>query len=121
MMAAIIDGVIIVLLIGSIAFGYLVSRKVRLLTATLQDLEPLVVAFSTAVDKSELSVAHLRESIVEVERQDEAAVANTEAEPTPSFRGGARFGQNARSGVRTVRDKQELVRAFFDTAETARA
>jgi hypothetical protein len=63
-MAMIIDGVIIMLLIGSITYGYMVSRKVRLLMATLKELEPLVEEFSSAVDKSTHSVHQMRENIV---------------------------------------------------------
>ena len=50
MMATIIDSLIVVLLIGSIGYGYVVSMKLRKLTATLKQLEPLVEQFSSAVD-----------------------------------------------------------------------
>ena len=73
MMATIIDGVIIVLLVGSIAYGYSVSRKVRQLMATLKELEPLVNEFSSAVDKTEHSVHLMRENIEVAEQGAGAA------------------------------------------------
>lgn len=68
MIATIIDSLIVVLLIGSIGYGYVVSMKLRKLTATLKQLEPLVEQFSSAVDKSEQSVHHMRESIETAQR-----------------------------------------------------
>lgn len=121
-MAAIIDGVIILLLIGSISYGYMVSRKVRVLMATLKDLEPLVEEFSTAVDKSEYSVARMRENLAEAERQPEPAPAwqpQAPEETAFSSRRGAAPAQEM-PGRRVVRDKKDLVRAFFETSGAAR-
>ena len=125
MLAAIIDAVIIVLLIGSITYGYLVSRKVRLLMATLKELEPLVEEFSSAVDKSEYSVLQMRQNLEVAERRPEPA---PEPEPQPQPQMDTAFSSRRhvpvppeQPGVRMVRDKKDLVRAFFDTAETARA
>lgn len=129
-MATIIDGVIIVLLIGSITYGYLVSRKVRLLMATLKELEPLVDEFSSAVDKSQSSVAQMRENITVAEQ---SAQPEPEPAPVPEPAPAPRTEEAAFSsrrgtppapempGLRRVRDKKELVRAFFDSADTARA
>ncbi|MFC6639667.1 flagellar motor switch protein [Sulfitobacter sp. JBTF-M27] len=120
-MAAIIDGVIIVLLIGSITYGYLVSRKVRLLMATLRELEPLVDEFSSAVDKSQTSVAEMRRNIEVAEEapQPQAAPASAPEEAAFSSRRAAPPAPEI-PGLRRVRDKKELVRAFFDSADTAR-
>jgi len=96
-MATIIDSLIVVLLIGSIGYGYVVSMKLRKLTATLKQLEPLVEQFSSAVDKSEQSVHHMRESIETAQR-------------APA----------ERNGVRVVRDKKEMVRAFFENSSAAK-
>lgn len=127
-MATIIDGVIIVLLIGSITYGYLVSRKVRLLMATLKELEPLVDEFSSAVDKSQSSVAQMRENITVAEQSAQPEPAPM-PEPAPSPRTEEAAFSSRRGtppapempGLRRVRDKKELVRAFFDSADTARA
>ena len=127
-MATIIDGVIIVLLIGSITYGYLVSRKVRLLMATLKELEPLVDEFSSAVDKSQSSVAQMRENITVTEQSAQPEPAPM-PEPAPAPRTEEAAFSSRRGtppapempGLRRVRDKKELVRAFFDSADTARA
>lgn len=127
-MATIIDGVIIVLLIGSITYGYLVSRKVRLLMATLKELEPLVDEFSSAVDKSQSSVAQMRENITVAEQSAQPEPAPV-PEPAPAPRTEEAAFSSRRGtppapempGLRRVRDKKELVRAFFDSADTARA
>ncbi len=117
MMATIIDTVTIGLLIGSITYGYLVSRKVRLLMATLRELEPLVVEFSSAVDKSEHSVAKMRENITVAERRPEPAPEPAEA--AFSSRRAAPSSAEV-TGLRVMRDKKELVRAFFENSGAAR-
>lgn len=121
MMAAIIDTVIIVLLVGSISYGYLVSRKVQHLMRTLKDLEPLVDAFSTAVDKSEYSVVRMRENIEEVRLKQRLEAESEELEEEITFFSRSEAATKARdvAGLRVVRDKKELVRAFFENSSTA--
>lgn len=123
-MSAIIDGVIILLLAGSITYGYLVSRKVRLLMATLKDLEPLVEEFSYAVDKSQNSVAQLRRNIDAAEPpaapQPAADLQATRPETAFEARHRTQEGQVG-LGMRVMRDKQDMVRAFFDNADAAQA
>lgn len=119
-MATIIDSVIIVLLIGSITYGYLVSRRVHVLMATLRELEPLVEEFSSAVDKSRDSVSQMRENI-EVAEQ----VRYVEPEPEPMLPEPTAFASRRSApaeapGLRVVRDKKELVRAFFDSSSAAK-
>jgi len=125
MMATIIDSLIVVLLIGSIGYGYVVSMKLRKLTATLKQLEPLVEQFSSAVDKSEQSVHHMRESIETAQR----APAPVEAPPPPAetaasfaIRRATKQAPAERNGVRVGRDRKEQVRASFrySSRETAR-
>lgn len=119
-MATIIDGVIILLLIGSISYGYIVSRKVRLLMTTLRALEPLVEEFSSAVDKSRDSVSQMRESIdvAEQVRQPEPAPESPTPEPTTFASRHAASGDLP--GLRVMRDKKELVRAFFEKSSAAK-
>lgn len=122
MMAAIIDTVTILLLIGSITYGYLVSRKVRHLMQTLHELEPLVEAFSLAVDKSEYSVVKMRESIEDVQRhpqRDPEPLPQPE-EGTFSSRREPPVAAREVAGMRVMRDKKEMVRAFFESSSTAR-
>lgn len=123
MIATIIDSLIVVLLIGSIGYGYVVSMKLRKLTATLKQLEPLVEQFSSAVDKSEKSVHHMRESIETAQR-----VPDSVDEPSPVEEAAASFASRRatkpvpaeRNGVRVVRDKKEMVRAFFENSSAAK-
>ena len=122
MMAAIIDTVTILLLIGSITYGYLVSRKVRHLMQTLHELEPLVEAFSLAVDKSEYSVVKMRESIEDAQRhpqRDPEPLPRPE-EGTFSSRREPPVATREVAGMRVMRDKKEMVRAFFESSSTAR-
>lgn len=120
-MATIIDSIIILLLMGSITYGYLVSRKVRLLMATLKDLEPLVEEFSSAVDKSSHSVTQMRENI-EVAEQIQAPAPQPEPimEETTAFASRRTAPVPEMPGLRVVRDKKELVRAFFETSNAAK-
>lgn len=125
MIATIIDSVIVLLLIGSIGYGYIVSMKLRKLMATLKQLEPLVEEFSTAVDKSEQSVSHMRESIETAKRTsvaDQDPPASPQELSSASFasRRAAKPEEKARPGVRVVRDKKELVKAFFENSATAK-
>lgn len=128
MLTTLIDVVIILLLIGSIGYGYTVSRKVRYLMHALKDMEALVVAFSTAVEKSQHSVHQMRENIKVAETlpQKQRDVAEDHA-PQAAFsserRGpvGGRPGMDAgaeRPGLVVMRDKEDLVRKFFDTPPT---
>lgn len=121
-MATIIDVIIILLLIGSITYGYLVSRKVRLLMTILRNLEPLVEEFSSAVDKSHDSVNQMRESIEvaeQVKQPDPAAETPLAAQSTFASRR-ATPAPAETSGMRVIRDKKEMVQAFFDTSSPAK-
>ena len=115
-MAMIIDSVIILLLIISITYGYMVSRKVRLLMATLKDLEPLVEEFSSAVDKSHDSVGQMRESIEVAEQVHEPEPTT----PIPTSFASRRAAIAETPGVRVMRDKKEMVRAFFENQNAAK-
>ncbi|MBA96747.1 MAG: flagellar motor switch protein [Sulfitobacter sp.] len=126
MVATIIDSLIVVLLIGSIGYGYMVSMKLRHLMATLKELQPLVEEFSSAVDKSEQSVNNMRENIEVAQRKPEPVEEPTPAERQP---GAAAFASRRaptkpdgpeRTGVRVVRDKKEMVRAFFENSSAAK-
>lgn len=60
MMSQLIDGLMLLLLVGTLGYAFLVDRRVRKLMTALSDLEPMVGRFSEAVDKSETSVSALR-------------------------------------------------------------
>lgn len=112
MAAMIVNFVIVLLLVGGITYGLILSRKVRSLVAILQELEPAVRAFSVAVDKSEAAVSQLHTDLDA--KVDDAAQADV-----ASFAFSSRREPVSRvSGVRLVRDKQELVRQFFETTRS---
>ena len=123
MTALIVDGIIVILLAGSIAYGYRVSKKVQVLTQVLRDLEPLVEQFSFAVDQSEASVNSMKESISDAERVERRSAAkNMAAQETP--RGSDMpFLHRSRAkpdfpGVNVVRDKSDLVKRFFELSRS---
>ncbi|WP_299877588.1 flagellar motor switch protein [uncultured Sulfitobacter sp.] len=126
MLTTLIDVVIIVLLIGSIGYGYTVSRKVRYLMNALQDMETLVVQFSSAVEKSEHSVYQMRENIKVAETLPQKQRQQEEEQALQAaFSSGRRPAAAARSapdhfaerpGLVVMRDKEDLVRKFFDNS-----
>lgn len=109
MISVIVDAVIIVLLAGSVGYGYLISRRVQALMLALQELGPVVDMYSDAVDKSATSVLKM---------QDQVKTAASEASETDHA---ARYGTSTLGrmtrlpGVRAVSDKKELVRMFFES------
>lgn len=117
----IIDGFIIVLLAGAIAYGFMISQKVRRLMAVLEELEPLVEAYSNAVDKSEHSVEAMKQNL-------DARQSAPETEPAPAREAAPEAdaqtfsssrGQNARlPGMQIVKDKKDLVRMFFEASRS---
>lgn len=113
MAATLTDIVIIVLLAGSIGYGWYVSRKVQVLMAALQQLEPLVEQFSTAVDKSEESVHQLKLNLQEPPQPE--PMVEDDDEPMFSTR---RQSGHKIPGVQVVRNKQDLVRRFFETSRS---
>lgn len=125
MLTTLIDVVIIVLLIGSIGYGYTVSRKVRYLMNALQDMEALVVQFSSAVEKSEHSVYQMRENIKVAETlPQKQRQLEEEQMPQAAFSSERRVAAAAQSahqpterpGLVVMRDKEDLVRKFFDNS-----
>ncbi|MDC0739415.1 flagellar motor switch protein [Cognatishimia sp. SS12] len=115
MVATLTDILIITLLAGSIGYGWYVSRKVQILMAALKDMEPLVQQFSMAVDKSEESVNQLKLNLNEPPQPAPAVEEDEEDEPVFSTR---RYPAQKIPGVQVVRNKQDLVRRFFETSRT---
>lgn len=127
-MAMIVDIVIMLLLAGSISYGYMVSRRVNRLMRTLKDLEPLVNQFSTAVTLSQDSVSQLKDNL-EAAEQAELKKSAPPAEPAPepapvqerfATRRGPREPERS-IGTHAVRNKKELVQAFFKQTAAAGA
>lgn len=113
MAATLTDLLIIALLTGAIAYGYYVSRKVHVLMGALKELEPLINEYSQAVDKSEASVAAMKQNL-----EARPMVEDDEDEPMFATR---RQSRAKIPGVQVVRDKQDLVRRFFDASRAERA
>lgn len=116
MAATITDTLIILLLVGSVGYGVMLSRRVQRLMSSLEALEPLVREFSEAVDKSESSVNALRDNLTEGLAAQESAAVEEEA-AAPAFHS-RRQMQRRLPGVQVVRGKQDLVRRFFESSRS---
>lgn len=115
MAATLTDIFIIALLLGAIGYGWYVSRKVQVLMAALKEMEPLVKEFSHAVDKTEDSVHQLRLNLEEPQQPEREQVDEEDDEPMFATR---RQPAHKIPGARVVRDKQDLVRRFFETSRS---
>lgn len=116
MAATLTDIVIIALLLGAIGYGWYVSRKVQVLMGALQQMEPLVKEFSNAVDKTEDSVNQLKLNLEEPE-QPAPQMEDPAEEDEPMF-ATRRQPEHRIPGVQVVRNKQDLVRRFFETSRS---
>jgi len=113
-MSYLIDVAILVLLVGTLAYAYLVDRRVKALLAVLKDMGPVVGQFSEAVDKSENSVSMLR-SVADKVRNPIPMPQAPEEPQVVSFRT-SREKVKKPAGVTKVAGKSDLVRGFFETA-----
>jgi len=62
-----IEGAILVLLLGGIGYGVVLSRRLDRLSRALVEFGPALAAFSAAVDRSEQSVHDLRAQSARIE------------------------------------------------------
>lgn len=147
-MALLIDMIILLLLLGTLTYAFLVDRRVRTLMVALKALEPVVDQFSLAVDRTEDSVKSLRAGGAvrsAAKRDDEppltragalgtglpaSASATSAAMPTGGtpelvFRSVRRAGPAAVAqlppGMARITGKADLVRDFFDTIRSREA
>ncbi|MBE9637153.1 flagellar motor switch protein [Salipiger mangrovisoli] len=126
-MSFLIDIAILVLLVGTLTYAWVVDRRVRVLMAALRELEPMIGSFSAAVDKSETAVSALRVA------GEQAADARSRRHREPELsRGDAARGESASFrttrerpsrpvGTASVSGKSELVRGFFETVRNREA
>lgn len=126
MFLTMIDVVIVVLLIGMLLYAYMVNRRLRILMAALREMEPIVGAFSSAVDQSSRSVKDLKELSNAARRAEPPVQKAGRPLPEPEEetlqtlmsaekRGAARLRvKNPVRGQTSVPGKSELVRTFFD-------
>lgn len=123
-MSLIVDLAILALLVGTLAYAFVVDRRVRKMMQALRELEPMIGSFSEAVDRSESAVSVLKSLGQSVQTPFAKPRPAREEEPAP--RRDASF--------RTVRDqpersrpaagipvKSELVRGFFETVRQREA
>ena len=107
-----VDAIILILLVATIGYAFMLERRLRALMGALRDLAPTVNAFSAAVDRTEGSVQLLRSATKSAGRRQRR---------NPN----ARRGSSARraAGTETVKAnaKADLIRSFFDTARGTRA
>lgn len=111
---------ILVLLAGVMGYAMLLSRRVGRLMAALEQLGPMVSAFSAAVDKSEQSVAELKGAADEALRgAAQTAAAETaalqEAVAPVSFQSVRR---RPVAGMTRLSGKSDLVKSFFERSRT---
>ncbi len=114
---------ILVLLAGVMGYAMLLQRRVGRLMAALEELGPMVSAFSAAVDKSEQSVAELKGATDEAMR-GAAQAATAEAAALQDAVAPVSFSSVRRrpvAGMTRLTGKSDLVKSFFDRSRTTRA
>ncbi|MCR8550515.1 flagellar motor switch protein [Salipiger sp. P9] len=114
-----IDVAILVLLAGTMAYAWIVDRRVRLLMQVLKDMEPMIGTFSAAVDRSESTVSALR-SIGQPPLGSPRQPAPEAPREEPAFRT-TRERPSRPIGATPVPGKSELVRGFFETVRQREA
>lgn len=114
-MALSIDVLILGLLVATIVYAFLVERRVRALTNSLRELEPMVMQFSNAVDRSESSVVMLRSAATDVQLADQGR-----PHEKPAQRSGTKETGQLSNRVVRVPAKSDLIRSFFENAKEGR-
>lgn len=128
-MSLIIDVVILVLLLGTLGYAFVVDRRVQKLMRALHELEPLIGDFSAAVDRSEGTVSRLKSLSQAV--QAPFTHKRQPAAPRPEPEAAPRRADPAFSTVRdqperpvkanSIPVKSDLVRGFFETVKSREA
>lgn len=80
-----VEVAILALLLGGIAYGFVLSRRLERLSRALVEFGPALAAFSAAVDRSEQSVNDMREESVRL--KSVAANANRSVGAEKSAKG----------------------------------
>ncbi|MBP0484598.1 flagellar motor switch protein [Sagittula salina] len=126
-MSTLIDVAILVLLIGTLSYTFVVDRRVRRMMQALKEMQPMIGSFSDAVDRSESTVSALRSMgqaeglFSNLQRGPSAtASASTSGPAEPKAAGAAEFRSRRErparpQGATPVHGKSELVRGFFET------
>ena len=126
-----IDIAVLVLLVGTLGYAWLVDRRVRRLMEAMREMEPMIGSFSQAVDRSESTVSALR-AAREVaplrkrpepprpEARAEAAPETSDPGAEPAFRS-KREPAPRPADATPISGKSELIRGFFDTVRQREA
>ena len=123
-----INALILVLLVGTIGYIYLVDMRVRKLLSALNSLEPMVGQFSEAVNRSETSLKDFKSATSPTKTAPQKTApqkAKRTKEPAKgkSAENYIAFESDRKSlqthvGRITLPGKTELVRSFFETARS---
>lgn len=116
-MSLMIDGLIIIALVGAIFYGLSISRRLEKLMSILRDLEPAISAFSEAVDKSESSAAGLRSAAVRLADEVGQARTQTRTKETARSRPTAANAFGRPGGARPSAEKKQMVRGFYEAMQ----
>lgn len=124
MISTVTNLLILVLLVGVMAYAAILSRRVNRLMAALAEVGPLVRDFSAAVDKSEQSVADLKGAAEQAAQgaaaravARAAAQAADEAEALQEAAAPVSFASVRRrpvAGMTRIGGKSDLVKSFFE-------
>ena len=126
MLPGVIDIIIMVLLVGTLIYAFVLDRRMHKLMATLRDMEPMVGAFSNAVDQTTRSVEEMRDLSIAAQQAVTPAQSTHQAAPktisastlpgqTPAHQRAARLkAKDPVRGQASVPGKSDLVRTFFD-------
>ncbi|OWU83205.1 hypothetical protein ATO6_20425 [Oceanicola sp. 22II-s10i] len=134
-MSLVIDIAILVLLVGVLAYAWIVERRVRVLMQALRELEPMIGSFSAAVDRSEGAVSMLKTITRNVSAPFGDRVSRQAPPPQqPEARREREREQHDDSPYQPARErsaqqrpagavpmKSELVRGFFETVRSREA
>lgn len=118
-----INALILVLLVGTISYIYLVDLRVRKLLSALNSLEPMVGQFSEAVNRSETSLKDFKSATSPTKSAPHKVKRPKEPAKGESAESNLSFESNRKSlqthvGRITLPGKTELVRSFFETARS---
>lgn len=106
MISWIIDAVIILGLVTTLAWGAVLARRIARLQSALIELAPALQAFCDAVDQTERSVEQIRQETNRMEQEAERIGSlQTRVKPVAAER-----------PIQT--DRSDLVRRFFDAARS---
>jgi hypothetical protein len=126
-----IDIAVLVLLVGTLGYAWLVDRRVRRMMEAMREMEPMIGSFSQAVDRTESTVSALR-AAREVaplrkrpepprpEARAEAAPETSDPGAEPAFRS-KREPAPRPADATPISGKSELIRGFFDTVRQREA